>query len=181
MRHAGFLLSLALAVVWLGSGLGLAGLPRAADDSAVQPVGPGQVPAALNPVEWQRIEGQLAKLIAADGATGDYFGYSVSASGDTAVVGARDAHVGSNADQGAAYVFSRDLGGADAWGQAAKLTATDGAAEDRFGVSVSISGDTTVVGAIANVGPNVDQGTAYVYLLTQHRVYLPRINRNYAP
>ena len=63
--------------------------------------------------------------------------------------GAGEADVGGNADQGAAYVFYRDQGGADAWGQVAKLTAADGAVEDVFGYSVSVSGDTAVVGASA--------------------------------
>jgi hypothetical protein len=53
---------------------------------------------------------------------------------------------GSNS--GSAYIFGRDQGGADAWGQVAKLTASDGASDDHFGYSVSISGDTVVVGAI---------------------------------
>ena len=46
------------------------------------------------------------------------------------VVGAPLADVGGNADQGAAYVFYRNQGGADAWGQVAKLTAADGARID---------------------------------------------------
>jgi hypothetical protein len=48
---------------------------------------------------------------------------------------------------GSAYIFGRDQGGADAWGQVAKLTASDGASDDYFGWSVSIGGDTVVVGA----------------------------------
>lgn len=47
------------------------------------------------------------KLTASDGASTDYFGYSafVSADGHTFAVGAPGAAVGSNADQGAVYVF----------------------------------------------------------------------------
>ena len=54
-------------------------------------------------------------------------------------------------DSGSAYVFTRDTGGdlASGWTQVAKLTADDGAAGDYFGRSVSIDGDTVVVGAYA--------------------------------
>ena len=89
----------------------------------------------------------MATLTAADGGPGDSFGYSVSLSGDTVVVGARNADPGGTYVQGAAYVFDRDRGGPDVWGQGARLTAADGAAEDKFGWSVSLSGDTAVVGA----------------------------------
>jgi Bacterial Ig domain/FG-GAP repeat len=116
------------------------------------------------PYAW----GQVAKLNAADGAAGDHFGWSASLGGDTIVVGAYLAYAGGNANQGAAYIFYRDQGGPDAWGQVAKLTAADGAAGDHFGQSVSLSGDTVVVGAdYADVGGNVDQGTAYVFYRDQ--------------
>ena len=54
---------------------------------------------------------------------------------------------GSNS--GSAYVFTRDTAGdlASGWTQVAKLTADDGAASDYFGYSVSIDGDTVVIGA----------------------------------
>ena len=108
--------------------------------------------------------GQVAKLIAGDGAEEDEFGGSLAVSGDTAVVGAEGADVGGNADQGAAYVFYRDKGGADAWGQAAKLTAGDGAEEDLFGAAVALSGDTALVGSEeADIGREADQGAAYLF------------------
>ena len=50
-------------------------------------------------------------------------------------------------DSGAAYIFERNAGGAGNWGQVKKLTAEDPAADDFFGNSVAISGDTVVVGA----------------------------------
>ena len=111
---------------------------------------------------------QVAKLTADDGATADRFGHFVSVSGDAAVVGAIYADVGGNQNQGAAYVFYRDQGGADAWGQVAKLTAADGAAWEQFGSSVSVDGDTAVAGAVlAYVGGNLDQGAAYVFYRDQ--------------
>ena len=47
-------------------------------------------------------------------------------------------------DSGSAYVYVRSNG---VWSEQQKLTASDGAPDDRFGSSVSISGDTAVIGA----------------------------------
>lgn len=86
---------------------------------------------------------EFQKLRASDGAAGDYFGWSVSIDGDTAIIGAlRDDDKG--IDSGAAYVFVRS---GTTWIQQAKLTAEDGAALDQFGISVSVSGNTAVIGA----------------------------------
>ncbi|HZU86094.1 MAG TPA: FG-GAP repeat protein [Anaerolineaceae bacterium] len=96
---------------------------------------------------------------------GDGFGFSVSYSDDgtTMLVGAYMADVGSLLDQGAAYVFTRS---GSSWVQQAVLQASDGAAGDRFGVSVSLSGDgnTAAVGADkADVGAYADQGRMYIF------------------
>jgi FG-GAP repeat len=96
---------------------------------------------------------QKAKLTAADGASGDSFGWSVAISGSTAVVGA-DAK---NSNTGAAYVFTRS---GSTWTRQAELTSSDGAANDFFGLSVAISGSTAVVGA---PGKNTFTGAAYVF------------------
>jgi len=105
---------------------------------------------------------QQAKLTASDAAANDYFGYSVSVSGDTAVIGAYyDDHAG-GADAGSAYVFVRSGG---VWTQQAKLTASDAAASDHFGRSVSVSGDTAVIGAMYNShAGGTDAGSAYVFV-----------------
>jgi len=108
--------------------------------------------------------GQVVKLTASDGAAHDDFGYSVAISGDTIVVGALDDNIGANSNQGSAYVFERNKTGADQWGQVVKLTASDGAAWDYFGVAVSISGDTIVVGAwLDSIGVDTQEGSAYVF------------------
>jgi hypothetical protein len=106
--------------------------------------------------------GQVAKLTASDGASYDHFGYSVSINGDTVAVGALGDD-GNGSYSGSAYIFSRDQGGADAWGQAAKLTASDGASDDRFGKSVSTSDDTVVVGAYGDNDNGSDSGSAYIF------------------
>jgi hypothetical protein len=92
--------------------------------------------------------GQVIKLTASDSGYGDAFGYSVGIHGDTVVVGAVDDTIGRyGKGQGSVYVFGRNQGGAENWGQVTQLTASDGAAEDHFGCSVAIGGDTVVVGA----------------------------------
>lgn len=102
-----------------------------------------------------------SKLLASDGATQDDFGQAVAMTHSTAVIGAPSDTVGSNVEQGSAYVFVR-VG--VSWVQQAKLTASDGAAGDRFGTSVAISGDKIVIGAPdADIGGHTDQGAAYVF------------------
>jgi hypothetical protein len=97
---------------------------------------------------------QQATLADPGGAGGDLFGYSVAVSGSTAVVGAE----GSNSSTGAAYVFVRS---GTTWSQQAPLTASDGAPDDFFGVSVAVSGSTAVVGADGN---NTFAGAGYVFV-----------------
>ena len=48
--------------------------------------------------------------------------------------------------------------------QAAKLTASDGAAYDNFGISVAVDGDTVVVGAPGDDGAGADSGSVYVFV-----------------
>lgn len=104
------------------------------------------------------------KLTASDGQPDDAFGSYVAISGDTAVIGAYGDTVGTNVNQGSAYVFVRS---GTTWTQQQKLTAADGAATDVFGKAVAIAGDTVVVGASsADSVANVDQGAAYVFFRT---------------
>jgi hypothetical protein len=106
--------------------------------------------------------GQVKKLVASDGAAGDLFGWSVSISGDTAVVAAV-CDDDNGADSGSVFIFERNHGGANNWGQVKKLVASDGAAGDEFGNQVSISGDTALVGANRGDGKVVDSGAAYIF------------------
>ncbi len=108
---------------------------------------------------------QQQKLTASDGAAGDEFGVSVAVSGDTAVVGAPLAPFDSeflSPGPGSAYVFVRSGG---VWSQQQKLTASDATADDNFGFSVALSGDTAVVGAWADdTAAGADAGSAYVFV-----------------
>jgi hypothetical protein len=113
-------------------GANLPGLPASAQAT---------VSAALRP-GWT----QQTKITSADGAVADQFGWSVFASGTTVVAGAPLASIGSNAQQGAAYVFVGAKNFAHLK-QVAKLTASDGKNYEHFGMSASISGDTVAVGS----------------------------------
>ena len=109
---------------------------------------------------------QRAKLTADDGAADDWFGRSVSIDGDTMVIGAtQDDDKGDKS--GSAYVFMRATAGdlTSGWTQVAKLTAGDGAVNDEFGYSVSIDGDTMVIGAHYDNDPvkGDKSGSAYVF------------------
>ena len=102
---------------------------------------------------------QQAKLTADDADEYCNFGISVSISDDTAVAGAYgDGDLGDWS--GSAYVFYRS---GNNWEQQAKLTAADGAADDQFGYSVSISRDTAVIGAVYDDDFSTDSGSAYVF------------------
>ena len=105
---------------------------------------------------------QVAELTASDGVAGDFFGDSVSISGNTIVVGADNASVGANGSQGAAYVFTEPAAGWTNMTQTAKLIAPNGQADADFGAAVSISGNTIVVGA-DNPDQLTAQGAAYVF------------------
>ena len=110
---------------------------------------------------WAVTPVEVAKLVADDGASNDFFGFSVALSGDTAVIGVlRDDDNGN--DSGSAYVFTRS---GTTWSQQAKLTATDGAANDTFGGNVALSGDTAVIGSLGDDDDvnGVDSGSAYVF------------------
>ncbi|MCG8405707.1 MAG: FG-GAP repeat protein [Phycisphaerales bacterium] len=128
---------------------------------------------------------QQAYLKASNTGVFDEFGISVAVSGDTVVVGAheeRSSATGVDGDQsdnsatdaGAAYVFVRDAGGV--WSQQAYLKASNTEADERFGASLAVSGDTVVVGATGEdsmaTGIDGDQadnsasgaGAAYVFV-----------------
>ena len=110
---------------------------------------------------YQVLQFVMNKLTAADRAENDEFGHSVAMDDGTAVVGAP----GDDDDRGAAYVFTRNASGR--WSQVAKLTASasDGAANDRFGHSVAVHGDTIVVGAPRHDNNDVtNSGAAYVFI-----------------
>ena len=104
---------------------------------------------------------ETAKLTASDRQPSGYFGFSVALDGDTAVIGASqhsDPEIG--AGSGAAYVFARESG---VWGEKARLTHSDAAAGDNFGVSVAVEDGTVVVGSWQDDDNGRNSGSAYVF------------------
>ena len=123
-------------------------------------------PLTIDPVAQQ------AYLKASNTGAGSLFGYAVAVSGDTAVVsGMRDSST--VVRSGTVYVFVRT---GTTWTQQAMLKASNAGDFDHFGWSVGISGNTIVVGAMAEdsiatgVGGNgadnsaLDSGAAYVFI-----------------
>lgn len=104
----------------------------------------GWVRAGVLPVPEARVE--------------DPFGVSMATDGKTLVVGAQFADARGD-DSGLAYVFERS---GDEWRPAAVLSAMDASAGDQFGLTVSVSGETIVVGARLTDSHAVDVGATYV-------------------
>ena len=108
---------------------------------------------------------EVGILTASDGASMDRFGYSVAVGSGRIVVGAYRNDVGSNNNQGSAYIF--DLNG----NEVGIITASDGAANDYFGYSVAVGCGKVVVGAYSNdVGINTNQGAAYIFDLNGNQL-----------
>ena len=102
---------------------------------------------------------QQSKIVASDIQVGDRFGISTAISGDTVVVGSYlEDTGGSNA--GAVYIFTRS---GSTWTQQAKIQASDPEANDRFGGSVGIDGDTVIVGVNLEDTGGTDAGAAYIF------------------
>ena len=96
------------------------------------------------------------KLTAFDGATSDYFGFSVATAADKIVVGARLDDNGNQFNAGSVYVYDANNLSA----QPTKLTAFDGATDDFFGQSVAVTADKIVVSAVLD---DSRTGSVYVY------------------
>ena len=94
----------------------------------------------------------LKKLYASDATEYDRFGWSVDISGNTIVVGAWSNTIDGRFWQGAAYVFERNQGGTNNWGEVKRLLDSAGTRHDYFGWAAAIHGDTIVVGASEDRG-----------------------------
>lgn len=104
---------------------------------------------------------QEAKIVPPDGATNDFFGYSVALLGDAALIGA----YGSDdkaLNGGSAYLYTRSGG---VWSQTAKVYANDPVLGDSFGAAVALTATTLFVGANATDDKGVNAGAAYSFVL----------------
>ena len=124
------------------------GVPQGAAYVYVQPSG-----------GWRNMT-ETAKLSASDGVTGAEFGVAVAVNGNTIVAGA-PAGIVEDPGPGSAYVFVEPPGGWANATQTSELTASDGADYDEFGTSVSINGNTVLVGAPEG---NTGSGKAYIFV-----------------
>jgi len=100
-----------------------------------------------------------AKLTASDGAPLSRFGRSVALHDIRLIVGATGDYDPVE-HPGAAYVFRRDARG---WTEEAKLTPSDGAADDHYGTSAALAGDLAMVGALRHDGIGDNAGAVYAY------------------
>ncbi len=104
---------------------------------------------------------ETQKIIASDGTSQDYFGYSVAIDGDVMVVGA--IHDDDSIDYaGSAYVYRFEPIGS-VWVEEAKLLTSDASWGDSFGCAVSIDGDVIVIGAYGDGDNDAYTGSAYVF------------------
>jgi hypothetical protein len=121
----------------------------------------GAVYVFVKPASGWKDMTETAKLTASDGQDQDMLGTAVAISGNTVVAGAP-----ANPDvqvHGKAYVFVKPLSGWTNRTQTAKLTTSNGTNNDFFGNSISIGGNTVVVGAPQRQPANAG-GAAYVFV-----------------
>jgi len=96
----------------------------------------------------------------------DQLGYAVALEGETAFIGApQESDVETTV--GAVYLFSRDQGGAGAWGEMKRLTLADGNPSDYFGQALSADGDTLLVGAPGNSSAVEGGGAVHIFVRDQ--------------
>jgi hypothetical protein len=119
----------------------------------------------MQPASSFAASSHTTRLTAVGGKADDDFGYAgVAVAGDIAVVAAIERAVAGHTQQGMAYVFRRpDSGWAHAK-QVAVLSASDGGAEDNFGLGVATDGSTIVVAAPGHtIGSQGFAGAVYVF------------------
>ena len=92
---------------------------------------------------------QVKKLLPSSPLVGLSFGGAVALDGEVAVVGA----------DGRAYVFERDAGGPNAWGEVKVVSGVT----DRFGDAVAVDGDTVVVGDLVDFTAASSAGAIFIY------------------
>ena len=120
-------------------------------------------PSNVSDEYWSSLKAaiQEAKLIPILGNSADHFGSSVSIENTRALIGAKLADESGNLS-GSAYIFELVN---DDWIQTTQLIPTDGGEFDRFGYSVSLSGDRALIGAYFNQNNGLSTGSAYVFEL----------------
>lgn len=99
-------------------------------------------------------------LVPSSAADGDRTGTQVIMSGDTVAI----ASVSKDGSKGAAYVFVRNPN-TDAWSEQAVIQPADLAANDQFGITAALDGDTLAIGTINQKDDLIPYyGAVYVYV-----------------
>ena len=108
---------------------------------------------------------ETAKLTASDGAVGDSFGYSVSISRDTVLVGSPNNSVPGGQYYGAGYIYVRPVSGWTNATETAKLTVNRPLVYALSGTSVNLAGSTALLGAPGPFFPGLNYpGAVYIYV-----------------
>ncbi|MTI31637.1 T9SS type A sorting domain-containing protein [Xanthovirga aplysinae] len=110
---------------------------------------------------WQNMT-ETARLFSSDGDFLNYFGTSVSISGDQIVVGAYGS-ISNKFSPGKAYVFVKGVDGWQDMSETGILSASDGHTNNYFGKSVNISGERVLVGAPKDSNGSIYSGSAYIF------------------
>ena len=124
-----------------------------------------------NGVQWTLVK----KLSPDDAAQQNFFGLKVAICGDVAAVSAQYDYNNNQSgsdyhSQGSVYIFEKDAGGNDNWGQVAKFKSADLADQrsDEFGRALDITGDYVIAGS-NNTDSGIDQnGSAYIFYRNQN-------------
>ncbi len=111
-----------------------------------------------------------AKLVPSDGATNDFFGYSLCLFNNQIIASSPYDDIASAADRGSAYIFQ--LSGTSTWTQEAKIVGSDGVASDFFGAAVALQGNLAIAtspndDATAQGGSTTFNNIGSAYLFTQ--------------
>jgi hypothetical protein len=149
--------------VSISGDLAIAGA-RFEDDSGANGNGAAYIFQRIGNNSW----GEVKKIFAPDPTANDEFGSSVSISGDFAIVGAPNVD-GGGAFKGAAYIFLETA--PQTWDAGTRIIASDMQDDDKFGFSVSISGDYAIVGALEEDGSGINKGAAYVFQRTGTNIW----------
>lgn len=124
---------------------------------------------------------EVKKLVASDRTAIDQFGFSVSISGDYAIVGANMDNENANGEDtlflsGSAYIFKRTDSGT--WQEKQKIVASDRDSLDYFGFSVYLTDDYAIVGAGgdelsgSSMAPN--SGSVYIFSRNSNDYWLEK-------
>jgi hypothetical protein len=111
---------------------------------------------------WRGSLTQTAELTASDTGNGDQFGGALAISGELIAIGAPGHASAKNTEQGAGYAFVKPATGWRTSTETGELIAAGGAAGDKLGLSILLSGDTILLGA-PDRAVNRDLGRGVVY------------------